>query len=56
VAALIKTTSYGRRGRAIAKRCLAHNIRGVRGIYDRYKYLEEKPDALERLAGLIGGL
>jgi integrase len=40
----------------IAERLLAHKIGGVRGIYDRYEYLSEKRDALERLAGLIGGI
>jgi len=34
--------------------CAQH--RGVRGICDRYKYLDEKRDTLERLAGLIGGI
>jgi hypothetical protein len=26
---------------------------GVRGVYDRYEYLEEKRDAFNRLAALI---
>jgi integrase len=37
----------------IAERVLGHVIPGVRGVYDRYEYLNEKHDALERLAGLI---
>jgi integrase len=40
----------------IAERCLAHLPGGVQGRYDRYEYLAEKRDALERLAALIGGL
>jgi integrase len=35
-----------------AERCLAHKIGGVRGVYDRYKYLPEKRDALARLAAV----
>ncbi|HMA75491.1 MAG TPA: integrase arm-type DNA-binding domain-containing protein [Xanthobacteraceae bacterium] len=38
----------------IAERCLAHVPGGVQGRYDRYEYLPEKRDALERLAKLIG--
>lgn len=38
----------------IAERVLAHKIGGVRGVYDRYAYLEEKREALTKLAGLIG--
>jgi len=37
----------------IVERCLAHKIGGVRGVYDRYEYLAEKRDALERLAELV---
>jgi hypothetical protein len=37
----------------ISERVLAHVIPGVEGIYDRYEYLSEKQDALERLASLI---
>jgi integrase len=40
----------------IAERVLAHKIGGVRGVYDRYAYLEEKRDALARLAGLVEGI
>jgi integrase len=35
------------------ERVLAHTIPGVEGVYDRYEYLAEKRDALERLAALI---
>jgi integrase len=37
----------------IAERCLAHVIPGVRGVYDRYEYLEEKRQAFEALAAQI---
>lgn len=36
-----------------AERCLGHVIGGVRGVYDRYAYLEEKREAFARLAGLV---
>jgi integrase len=36
----------------VAERCLAHAIGGVRGVYDRHAYLEEKRQAFEALAGL----
>jgi integrase len=38
----------------LSERVLAHVIPGVEGVYDRYEYLAEKRDALERLASLIG--
>jgi integrase len=38
----------------IAERVMAHKIGGIRGVYDRYEYLDEKRDALEKLAALIG--
>jgi hypothetical protein len=37
----------------ISERVLAHVIKGVEGVYDRYGYLSEKRDALDKLAGLI---
>jgi integrase len=37
----------------IAERVLGHVIPGVRGTYDCYEYLDEKRDALEKLAALI---
>ena len=37
----------------ISERVLGHIIRGVEGTYDRHSYLEEKRDALEKLAALI---
>jgi integrase len=39
-----------------AERCLGHVIGGVRGVYDRHEYLEEKRKAYEALAALIGGI
>jgi hypothetical protein len=35
------------------ERVLAHVIGGVREVYDRFEYLAEKRDALEKLAALI---
>ena len=37
----------------IAERALGHAIPGVRGVYDRHTFLDEKKDALERLARLV---
>jgi integrase len=37
----------------ISERVLGHSIKGVEGTYDRYDYVEEKRDALERLAAAI---
>lgn len=37
----------------IAEMVLGHKLKGVRGIYDRHKYVPEKRDALEKLAGLL---
>jgi integrase len=36
-----------------AERVLGHVIGGVRETYDRYEYLDEKRDALEKLAALV---
>jgi integrase len=36
-----------------AERCLGHVIGGVRGVYDRYAYRDEKRAAFEKLAGLV---
>lgn len=38
----------------VAERVLGHVIAGVEGIYDRYSYADEKRDALERLAAIVG--
>jgi integrase len=37
----------------IAERVLGHKLQGVEGVYDRYAYLDEKADALARIARLI---
>lgn len=36
-----------------AERCLGHVMPGVRGVYDRYEYLDEKREAFDRPAALI---
>lgn len=36
-----------------AERCLGHVIGGVRGVYDRHAYVDEKRAAFEKLAGLV---
>ena len=36
-----------------AERCLGHVIPGVRGVYDRHEYFEEKARAFEALAGQV---
>src|SRR5262249_25521821 len=36
-----------------AERVLGHVIPGVRGVYDRHSYADEKREALSRLAGLL---
>jgi integrase len=46
--------SRARVNKDIAERCLAHAIGGVRGVYDRHAYLEEKRAAFEKLAALVG--
>jgi integrase len=37
-------------GSDIAERVVGHVISGVRGVYDRYEYRDEKRDALDKLA------
>jgi integrase len=37
----------------IAERVLGHKIAGVAGVYNRYAYLDEKRDALTKLARLV---
>lgn len=37
----------------VAEMVLGHVIPGVRGVYDRHSYLDEKRDALEKLAALV---
>jgi integrase len=38
----------------ISERVLGHVIVGVEGTYDRHSYAEEKRDALEKLAAMVG--
>jgi hypothetical protein len=37
----------------ISERVLGHVISGVEGTYDRHSYVDEKRDALEKLAAMI---
>jgi len=37
----------------IAELCLGHRVGGIRGIYDRFEFIDEKRAAFEALAGLI---
>lgn len=37
----------------IAERVLGHALPGIRKVYDKYEYLDEKRDALERLGALV---
>ena len=39
-----------------AERCLGHVIPGVRGVYDRHEYLEEKRDAFAKLAAMLDSI
>ena len=36
--------------------CLGHVIAGVRGVYDRHQYLQEKREAFEALASIINSI
>jgi integrase len=38
----------------VAERVLGHVIGGVQGVYNRHDYFDEKADALQRLASLVG--
>lgn len=40
----------------IAERVLGHAIGGIRKVYDRFEFYDEKADALARLAALIDGI
>jgi len=37
----------------VAERCLNHKLKGVEGIYDRYDYLDERREALKKIAYLL---
>jgi integrase len=49
----LRVDATHRIGSDIAERVLGHVIGGVRGIYDRYQYLDEKRDALDRWANQL---
>ncbi len=38
----------------IAERCLNHKIKGVEGIYNRHDYFEERKEALQKWADVLG--
>ena len=40
----------------ISERVLGHAITGLEGVYDRHSYLNEKREALERLAAIVEGI
>jgi integrase len=40
----------------VAERCLGHVIPGVRGVYDRHRYLAEMAEAFEKLAAQIAAV
>lgn len=40
----------------VAERCLNHKLRGVVGVYNRHDYFEERKEALQRWADLLGRL
>ena len=40
-------------GADVAERCLGHVIGGVRAVYDRHEFEQEKRKAFEALAGQI---
>ena len=50
----LKNAAGHRVGADIAERVLGHVVGGVRGIYDRYAYLDEKRGALDLWAARIG--
>ncbi|MGV6851613.1 MAG: tyrosine-type recombinase/integrase [bacterium] len=37
----------------VAERCLNHKLKGVEGIYDRYDYLDERREALQKIASKL---
>ncbi len=38
----------------VAERCLNHKLKGVEGIYDRHDYFEERREALQKIADMVG--
>jgi integrase len=39
-----------------AERCLGHVIPGVRGVYDRHDYIDEKREAFAKLAAMLDSI
>ncbi len=37
----------------VAERCLNHSLKGVEGIYDRYDYLDERREALQKMSKIL---
>ncbi|WP_125780993.1 tyrosine-type recombinase/integrase [Pseudoalteromonas rubra] len=37
----------------IAERCLNHKLKGVEGIYDRYDYLDERREAIQKITKVL---
>lgn len=40
----------------VAERCLNHKLKGVEGIYDRYDYIDERREALQKISSLLAPL
>lgn len=40
----------------VAERCLNHKLKGMEGVYDAHDYFEERRDALNQWAALLGAL
>ena len=40
----------------VAERCLNHSIKGLIGVYNRYDYIDERREALQRWADFLDGL
>ena len=40
----------------VAERCLNHKLKGVEGIYNRHDYLDERREALTKLALIVSSL
>ena len=40
----------------VAERCLNHKLNGVEGIYDRHDYMDERREALQKIATLVAPL
>ena len=40
----------------VAEQCLGHVLPGIRQVYDRHKYIDEKRLAFEKLSALVAGI